>query len=66
MITDEVPEVAQSRRLGHKLPDKIQEAYSHVSDEVKARLLDRLQARWTTALTDLPATELDTAWRTAA
>ncbi|MBC6451690.1 tyrosine-type recombinase/integrase [Actinokineospora xionganensis] len=66
MITDDIPEIAQSRRLGHKLPDKIQEAYSHVSDEVKARLLHRLQARWTTALTELPATNLDTGWRAAA
>jgi integrase len=66
MITDDIPEVAQSRRLGHKLPDKIQEAYSHVSDEIKARLLTRLQARWTTALANLPATDLDTDWRAAA
>jgi integrase len=64
MITDGIPEVAQSERLGHKLPDKIQEVYSHVAVEVEQRLLNALQTRWTTTLDALPATNLDTAWRT--
>lgn len=64
MIADGIPEVAQSRRLGHKLPNKIQEIYSHVATEVEHRLLDTLHTRWTTALAAFPATDLDTTWRT--
>ena len=40
MIADGVPEVAQARRLGHILGDRIQETYSHVAAEVETRLLD--------------------------
>jgi len=64
MIADAVPQVAQSERLGHKLPDKIEEAYSHVAEEVEHRLLTALQRRWNTALANLPASDLDSAWRT--
>jgi integrase len=46
MIADGVPEIAQSRRLGHVLHDKIQETYSHVAPEVEGRLLQGLQDRW--------------------
>jgi integrase len=66
MIADGVPEVGQSRRLGHKLPDKVQEVYSHVADEVETRLLAALEQRWTDALND-PRTTTDIttiAWRT--
>jgi hypothetical protein len=35
MIADGVPEVAQARRLGHILGDRIQQTYSHVAAEVK-------------------------------
>jgi integrase len=63
MIADGIPEVAQARRLGHQLPDKIQETYSHVADEVKTRLLSALQARWTIALLELPEYDHDTTWR---
>jgi hypothetical protein len=41
-----VPEIAQARRLGHHLPDRIVETYSHVAPEVEQRLLDGLDARW--------------------
>lgn len=50
MIADNIPEVAQARRLGHILDDKIQNIYSHVAAEVETRLLACLQQRWTTAL----------------
>ena len=50
MIADGLPEIAQSRRLGHILPDKIQETYSHVADEVEHRLLQALQDRWDKAI----------------
>ena len=63
MIADGIPDIAQSRRLGHILPDKIQEIYSHVADEVEQRLLDNLQHRWEHALTTLqqPTTHTTTA-----
>ena len=61
MIADGIPEVAQSRRLGHILPDKIQETYSHVAAEVEDRVLLSLQDRWAKAT----ANSLDDmAWRT--
>ncbi|HEX3780828.1 MAG TPA: site-specific integrase [Pseudonocardiaceae bacterium] len=56
MIADGMPDVAQARRLGHKLPDKIEEIYSHVALEVEARLITALQRRWTDALTGLANT----------
>jgi integrase len=43
MIADGVPEVAQARRLGHILGDRIQETYSHVAAEVEHRLLEAPQ-----------------------
>ena len=54
MIADGVPEVAQARRLGHILGDRIRETYSHVAAEVDARLLDGLQDRWDKAVADSP------------
>jgi integrase len=53
MIADGMPDVAQARRLGHKLPDKIENIYSHVAPEVEARLIRALQRRWTDALASL-------------
>lgn len=46
LIADGVPEIAQARRLGHHLNDRVVETYSHVAPEVEQRLLDRLEARW--------------------
>ena len=54
MIADGVPEVAQARRLGHILGDRIRETYSHVAAEVEARLLAGLQERWDKAVADSP------------
>jgi integrase len=56
LIADGIPDVAQARRLGHKIPDKIQDIYSHVAAEVETRLIDALQRRWTTALATLSTT----------
>ena len=56
MIADGVPEVAQARRLGHILGDRIRETYSHVAAEVDARLLDGLQDRWDKAVADATTT----------
>lgn len=55
MIADGVPEVAQARRLGHILGDRIQETYSHVAAEVEQRLVEGLQDRWDKAVTDIHA-----------
>ena len=49
LIADGVPEIAQARRLGHHLDDRIIETYSHVAPEVEQRLLDGLEARWRNA-----------------
>lgn len=65
MITDGIPEIAQAVRLGHVLKDKVRETYSHVADEVEARLLDQLQARWEKAVANA-AREHDITWRDAA
>ena len=46
LIADGVPEIAQARRLGHHLEDRIVETYSHVAPEVDRRLLEGLEARW--------------------
>jgi len=45
MIEDSVPEVAQAKRLGHRLPG-VRGIYSHVSPTVEQRLIDGLQKRW--------------------
>jgi hypothetical protein len=60
MIADNVPPVAQSRRLGHILDDKIEQTYSHVSAEVEQRLLEALQDRWLKAIANSATTP---AWR---
>lgn len=52
-FADQIPEVAQARRLGHRIPDKIRHVYSHVAPEVDTRLLDALQHRWEKALAEL-------------
>ncbi|MGW4115237.1 tyrosine-type recombinase/integrase [Actinosynnema sp. NPDC004786] len=53
MIADGIPDVARARRLGHKLPDKIQQIYDHVAPEIEIKLLDHLQQRWTSALHEI-------------
>jgi integrase len=47
LIEDGVPEVAQAKRLGHRLPG-VRGIYSHVSPVVEQRLVDGLQHRWST------------------
>ncbi|KFU76906.1 hypothetical protein BB31_33765 [Amycolatopsis lurida NRRL 2430] len=37
MIADGIPEIAQARRLGHLLDNRIVETYSHVAREVERR-----------------------------
>jgi integrase len=45
MIEDVFHEVAQDKRLGHRLPG-VRGIYSHVSPAVEQRLVDGLQERW--------------------
>ncbi|WP_239314090.1 tyrosine-type recombinase/integrase [Plantactinospora mayteni] len=45
LIEDGAPEVAQAKRLGHRLPG-VRGIYSHVSAVVEQLLVDGLQARW--------------------
>jgi hypothetical protein len=45
LIEDDVPEIAQSRRLGHRLPG-VRGIYSHVTPVMIARITNGLQARW--------------------
>jgi hypothetical protein len=53
-------------RLGHVLPDKVQETYSHVARAVEQRLLDGLQARWDKATADSTTPPEHATWRARA
>ena len=55
LIADGAPEIAQARRLGHHLPNRVTEVYSHVAPEVEQRLLHNLQRRWHKAKAALKA-----------
>jgi hypothetical protein len=46
LIAGGVPEIAQARRLGHHLDNRVVETYSHVAPEVEQRLLEDLERRW--------------------
>ena len=46
LIADGIPEIAQARRLGHHLSNRLVEAYSHVAPEIEHRLLKALEQRW--------------------
>lgn len=54
MIEDDVPEVAQCRRLGHKLGG-IRGVYSHVTQPMIDALLAGMQSRWEAANTPVKA-----------
>jgi integrase len=45
LIEDDIPEVAQAKRLGHRLPG-VRGIYSHVTPAMNQRIIDRLQDRW--------------------
>ena len=46
LLADHVPEIAQARRLGHHLRNRLAEVYSHVAPEVEAHLLRALERGW--------------------
>jgi len=60
LIADGIPEIAQARRLGHHLANRLTEVYSHVAPEIEARLLRGLQQRWIQATKPAAAS-----WRNA-
>jgi integrase len=64
LIADGIPDVAQARRLGHRIPDKIEHIYSHVAPEIETRLLVALQQRWKDSLRTLsiPPLKVTSAW----
>ena len=57
MIEDGLPDVVQARRLGHTMPDKIEDIYSHVAPALEDKLLAHLQNRYETASAALAASE---------
>ena len=63
MIADGLPEIVQSRRLGHVLHDKIQETYSHVAAELEHRLLESLDDRWNQAAAGSATSADRSRWR---
>jgi integrase len=46
LIADHIPEIAQARRLGHHLSNRLAEVYSHVAPEIETELLKNLERRW--------------------
>jgi integrase len=56
LIEDDVPEVAQCKRMGHKLGE-VRGIYSHVTQPMIDALLARLQARWERSI--VTSTDLD-------
>lgn len=50
LIADGIPEIAQAKRLGHHLSNRLVETYSHVAPKIETRLLRGLEQRWQHAL----------------
>ncbi|MGW0663508.1 tyrosine-type recombinase/integrase [Streptodolium elevatio] len=46
MIDDGIVDVARARRLGHHVPDKLQDVYGHVSDRLVRRIVKNMEKRW--------------------
>jgi integrase len=58
LIEDGIPEIAQARRMGHRLGG-VRGIYSHVTPAMQQRLTDALQQRWEAAQRDRPAGDHD-------
>jgi hypothetical protein len=46
LVADGIPEIAQARRLGYHLANRLVETYSHVAPEIEHRLIRRLEHHW--------------------
>jgi integrase len=46
LIAAGIPEIAQARRLGHRMDARIVEVYSHVADEVEQQIQAALKNAW--------------------
>ncbi|MFD6262884.1 tyrosine-type recombinase/integrase [Micromonospora chalcea] len=57
LIEDGIPEIAQARRLGHRLAG-VRGIYSHVTEPMITNLVDALQRRWETTQPDRPNSRL--------
>lgn len=55
LIEDGIPEIAQARRLGHRLAG-VRGIYSHVTEPMINNLTEALQHRWETTQPDSPDT----------
>lgn len=51
LIEDGIADVAQARRLGHRMEHKIDDIYSHVAASIDTNLLAALETRWHRAIT---------------
>lgn len=49
LIAAGIHEVAQARRLGHRMDKRVVEVYSHIADEVEAQLQTALKHAWLNA-----------------
>jgi hypothetical protein len=56
LIEDDIPEIAQARRLGHRLSG-VRGVYSHVTPVMTARITNSLQARWHASHAPTPITQ---------
>jgi integrase len=45
LIEDDIPEIVQAQRLGHRLPG-VRGIYSHVTPAMQQRITTALQDRW--------------------
>ncbi|MFH8484001.1 tyrosine-type recombinase/integrase [Streptomyces longisporoflavus] len=50
LIEDNIPDVAQARRLGHAMNNDIDDIYSHVADKINNQILKVLEDRWQRSL----------------
>ncbi|OLB81528.1 MAG: hypothetical protein AUI14_03025 [Actinobacteria bacterium 13_2_20CM_2_71_6] len=55
LIEDDIPEIAQARRLGHRLGG-VRGIYSHTTPAMQQRITGALQQRWTATGSLLPST----------